>query len=158
MEMFKLPTVPETLFTLTFLILVWIIVKGQDRLLEMLFLFITVIGGELLEEGLRLIFHRIGPSGNIFTFPSEQTLIAVIVYGFGSFIVLRHAQNRWIKMLLFFMTLGVCIITGLTVIFFNVQYPSDAAAGYVFGGVWLSLNIILMEVYRVLPKIQPPRG
>ena len=52
------------------------------------------------------------------------------------------------------MTIGVCIVTGLMDIFFQVHYPSDTVAGYVFGGVWLSLNIVLMEVYRALSKMQ----
>ena len=154
MGLFEFPTAPEVLLALTLLILTWIILKGSNRLLETGFLFITVFGGALLEEGLRLIFHRVGPSGIIATFPSRETLLAVVVYGFASFMVLRHAKNRWIGTLLFIMTLGVCIVTGLTAIFFQVQYPSDTVAGYVFGGVWLSLNIVLMEVYRALSKMQ----
>ncbi len=155
MEFLKLPVTTEVLFVLTLLTLVWIIFKGKDRLLEIRFLFITVLGGTLLEEGLRLLFHRIGPDGvNICTFPSQQTLLAIVVYGFALFMVLRHAGNKWLGTILFFVTLAVCMVAGLTVIFFQVQYPSDAAAGYVFGGVWLSLNIVLMEVFRVLPKIQ----
>ncbi|KJR48858.1 Alkaline phosphatase like protein [Desulfosporosinus sp. I2] len=153
MELFKFPTAPEVLLALTLLILTWIILKGRNRLLETGFLFITVFGGALLEEGLRLIFHRVGPSGFISTFPSRETLLAVVVYGFASFMVLRHSKNRWIGTLLFIMTLGVCIVTGLTDIFFQVQYPSDTVAGYVFGGVWLSLNIVLMEVYRALSEV-----
>lgn len=155
MGLFKFPTAPEVLIALTLLVLAWIILKGRNRLLETRFLLISVLGGALLEEGLRLIFHRVGPTGgNIYTFPSQQTLLAVVVYGFASFMVLRHAKNRWLGTLLFVMTLGVCVVTGLTVIFFQVQYPSDAMAGYVFGGVWLSLNIVLMEVFRALLKIQ----
>lgn len=158
MELFKLPIAPEVLLTLMVLMLVWITIRGKERFLEILFLCITFFGGVILEEGMRFLFHRLGPSGNIFTFPGQQTLLAVVVYGFTTFMVLRHAKNRWLKTFLFFITLGVCIITGLSVIFFNLQYPSDVAAGYVFGGVWLSLNIMLMEVYRVLPKIKPQQN
>lgn len=154
MGLFKLSTAPEVLLIITLLVLAWIILKGRNRFLETRFLLITILGGVLLQEGLRQIFHRVGPGGNMSTFPSQQTLLAVVVYGFASFMVLRHAKNRWLGTLLFFVTLGVCVVTGLTVIFFQVQYPSDALAGYVFGGVWLSLNIVLMEVFRVLPKIQ----
>ncbi|HVJ49259.1 VTT domain-containing protein [Desulfitobacterium sp.] len=154
MGLFKLLTAPEVLIAFTLLLFAWIILKGRNRLLETRFLLITVLGGALLEEGLRLIFHRVGPSGNMYTFPSQQALLAVVVYGFASFMVLRHAKNRWFGTLLFFMTLGVCVVTGLTVIFFQAQYPSDAVAGYVFGGVWLSLNIVLMEVFRALSKIR----
>lgn len=155
MRLFKLPTVPQVLIVLTLLILAWIILKGRNRLLEIRFLAITVLGGALWAEGLRLIFHRIGPGGgNIYTFPSQQTLLAVIVYGFASFMVLRHARNRWVGILLFLVTLVVCSVTVLSLTFFQEQYPSDTTAGLVFGGVWLSLNIVLMEVFRVLPQIQ----
>ncbi|WP_434510433.1 VTT domain-containing protein [Desulfitobacterium sp. AusDCA] len=154
MGLFKLSTAPEVLLIITLLVLAWIILKGRNRFLETRFLLITILGGVLLQEGLRQIFHRVGPGGNMSTFPSQQTLLAVVVYGFASFMVLRHAKNRRLGTLLFFVTLGVCAVTGLTVIFFQIQYPSDALAGYVFGGVWLSLNIVLMEVFRVLPKIQ----
>ncbi|WP_416720551.1 lipid A 1-phosphatase [Bacillus subtilis] len=30
----------------------------------------------------------------------------------------------------------------------NEQYPSDDAAGYAFGGVWLGLNVLVMELFR----------
>lgn len=107
-----------------------------------------------MEEGLRLLFHREGPiSGSVYTFPSQQAFLAVVVYGFASFLVLRHAGKRWFGLSLLFMTIGICIVTGLTEVFFQVQYPSDVGAGYVFGGVWLSLNLILMEVFRALPNI-----
>jgi len=155
MELFKLPTTPEVFFVLTLLTLVWIILKGWDRLLEIRFLLITVLGGALWEEGLRLLFHRVGPGGgNIYTFPSQQALLVVVVYGFASFMLLRHARNRWFGTILFLITLAVCLFTVLSVIFFQIQYPSDVLAGCVFGGVWLSLNIVLMEVFRVLPRIQ----
>jgi membrane protein DedA with SNARE-associated domain len=154
MGIFKFLTSPELLVALTLLILAWIILKGRNRLLEARFHFITVVGGGLLEEGLRLLFHREGPiSGSVYTFPSQQAFLAVVVYGFASFLVLRHAGKRWFGLSLLFMTIGICIVTGLTEVFFQVQYPSDVGAGYVFGGVWLSLNLILMEVFRALPNI-----
>lgn len=154
MVLFKLPTAPLVLLALTLLTLLWIIFRGRDRLLEIRFLCITVIGGALWEKGLLLLFHRIGPSGGIiYTFPSQQALLAVVVYGFASYMILRHARNKWLGTLLFPVTLAVCAVTVLSLIFFQVQYPSDALAGLVFGGVWLSLNIILMEVFRVLPQI-----
>lgn len=155
MRLFKLPTAPEVLLGITLLTLLFIILKDRDRLLEIRCLFITVLGGALWEEGLRILFHRLGPGGGaIYTFPSQQALLAIVVYGFTSFIILRHAGNKWLGTISFFLTLVICVVTVLSLIFFQVQYPSDAAAGLVFGGVWLSLNIVLMEVFRVLPQIQ----
>jgi len=155
MRIFQFSTAPEVLTVLTLLIFAWIMLRGRNRFLETSFLIITILGGELLGEGLRLIFHRLGSSGLSYTFPSEQTLMAVVAYGFVSFMLLRHArERRWLGTILAFVTFGICIFTGLSGILFQTQYPSDVVAGYVLGGVWLSLNVVLLEVYRVLAKIK----
>ncbi|WP_410513588.1 phosphatase PAP2 family protein [Paenibacillus sp. BR2-3] len=44
----------------------------------------------------------------------------------------------------------LCLLVGLSRIYFEVQFPSDVVAGYVFGGVWISLNVILLEILRKL--------
>jgi len=135
-------------------------VKGKNRFLELRFLLITVIGGEVLEELLRIIFHRNGLLGsNItgharYTFPSEQSLMAVVTYGFAAFIILRHIKSKWIGTAITTIVLIICFFAGLSPLFFQLQYPSDVFAGYVFGGVWLSLNIICLELLRILPNIE----
>ncbi|MHB9095919.1 MAG: phosphatase PAP2 family protein, partial [Eubacteriales bacterium] len=48
------------------------------------------------------------------------------------------------------MVIAIAVLVGVSRVFFNVQYPSDVAAGYVFGGVWLSLNVILLEIFRLM--------
>lgn len=154
MGLLKLPTAVGVLLVVTLLTFIWIILKGWNRLLETRYLIVTVLGGAVLEAGLRIIFHRLDPlGGKIYTFPSQQAFLAVVVYGFASFMVLRHAKNRWLGTFLLFMTLGISAFTGLSIIFLNAQYPSDILAGYVLGGVWLSLNIVLMEAFRALSKL-----
>ena len=159
MSFFKFLTSKEVLIILGVSIFAWIMYKSENKFLEIRFLISTILGGELLEEVLRLVFHRLGPTGlsiikNVkYTFPSEQTLMAVVTYGFLAFIVFRHTNRRWLWSIVTFISLGICFVTGLSVIFFQVQYPSDVIAGYAFGGLWLSLNIVLLEVFRVLPQI-----
>jgi membrane-associated phospholipid phosphatase len=41
-------------------------------------------------------------------------------------------------------------VVGISRIYFDIQFPGDVVAGYVFGGVWLSFNIVLMEIFRFL--------
>ncbi len=155
MNLVKYLTAPEVTIVLGLLLFIWILVKGRNKMLETVFLIITIYGGELLQEGLGFIFHRIGPSGLSNTFPGEHTLMAVVVYGFASFLILRHVRRRrWLGTILAFLTAAICLFTGLSRILFNLEFPSDVVAGYVFGGVWLSLNVVLLEIYRVLPKTE----
>ncbi|MFM1653405.1 bifunctional DedA family/phosphatase PAP2 family protein [Brevibacillus sp. B_LB10_24] len=145
---------------LTFLRIVW---KGRDRALEAVFLLIVVIGGELWEEGLRRLFHRVGPlsaSGREpLTFPSEQTFTALVVLGFAAFIWVRHSSQTWVQYTALVTVLAALVCVGLSRVYFDVQYPSDVVAGYVFGGVWLSLAIMLLEIFRLLRKdnVNSPR-
>jgi membrane-associated phospholipid phosphatase len=46
----------------------------------------------------------------------------------------------------------LALLVGLCRIYLDLQYPSDVVAGYVFGVVWLRLNIVLLEIFRFLQK------
>ena len=150
----------KILIPLTMLMIIWIMMKNIDRFLEIQFLLIVIGGGKILQFILRHIFRRTGPSslgliGTIqYTFPSNQSLMSIVVYGFITFIIIRHAKKAWIGTALIFVTLLICMFSGLNPLFFQTEYPSDVYAGYIFGEVWLTLNIILLEVYRIIPKIQ----
>lgn len=142
----------QVLVPIVALTLLWIIFKGKDRILETIFMLIVVLGGEVWEEGLRHLFHRAGhvtSNGQVqYTFPSEQTFITLIVLGFCAFILVRHVNSTWIRSAVSLIVIAVCLLVGISLIFFELQYPSDVAAGYVFGGVWLSLNVVLLEIFR----------
>jgi membrane protein DedA with SNARE-associated domain/membrane-associated phospholipid phosphatase len=129
----------------------WLWFRGKDRLLELTFLAIVVIFGEGLNEGLQALFHRTSPTGIRFdfTFPSEQTLLSLTVYGFAAFSLVRHSGNLKIRALASSLAIILCLLVGVSQIFSNAQYASDVVAGYVFGGVWITLNVILLEIFRI---------
>lgn len=159
-RLFELITSTKVLVLLTIFMFIWIIERNTNRILEIQFLFIIIGGGEILQYALRHIFRRLGPSsvniiGNsLYTFPSNQALMAIVAYGFFAFQIVKHMKKTWAKTAFLIITLFICIVAGLNPIFFQTEYPSDVYAGYVFGGVWLTINVILLEVYRILPKIK----
>lgn len=138
------------------LTLVVIRFKGNNKLLEILFMCWTIAGGVVLNEGLRMVFHRTGPVSSGIpitnTFPSEDTFTAVTVLGFCVFLILRHYSQEIIQLVLIAAAALLCFLLGISLIYFNLQYPSDVAAGYVFGGVWVSLNVLMLEVRRKLQR------
>jgi membrane protein DedA with SNARE-associated domain len=159
-EQFSILTSLKLFVPLTILIIIWILRINKNRILEIQFLFITIGGAEVLQFILRNAFRRLGPSSinlieNIqYTFPSNQSLMAIAVYGFFAFIIIRHTKKAWISTTLVVSALFICILACLNPLFFQTEYPSDLYAGFIFGGVWLTINIILLEVYRILPKVQ----
>jgi len=158
--LFKLTTSIRVLVPLTIFMFIWIIRKNTNRILEIQFLFIVILGGEILQYMVRHIFRRLGPSSinaisnKLYTFPSNHSLMAIVAYGFFVYLIVCHVKKAWAKTAVFIISLFVCIAAGLNPIFFQTEYPSDVYAGYIFGGVWLTINIILLEVYRILPKIK----
>ncbi|WP_411682225.1 VTT domain-containing protein [Clostridium thailandense] len=160
MELFNNITSINILIPVTICIIILIMIRGIDKFLETRFVFLTIWGGEILQAILRLIFRRLGPSGQAiiesikYTFPSKNSFMAVVTYGFLCFFVLRHIKKGWVRTASVVITIITCFLGGLSPLFYQLQYPSDVYAGYVFGGVWLTLNIVLLEVYRIIPKIQ----
>lgn len=140
--------------------LIYILIKGVNKINEIKFLFSSYAGAEILGRLLRgIIFHRVGPSGAIlyeygrYTFPSTEALTNFVVFGFLAYIVVRHARKVWFSTAIILLSFAVTVLSDLSILYLKLEYPSDIMAGYIFGGVWLSLNIILMEIYRVLPDI-----
>ncbi|UUZ80748.1 VTT domain-containing protein [Paenibacillus sp. P26] len=127
-----------------------ILAAGKDRRLEAGFLAFVLLGAELWEEGLRRFFHRFGPLDTPDTFPSEPALVTLAVFGFCAYLSLRHRTAVWLRYAAAAVTVAAALLTGLSRIYFDAEYPSDVAAGLVFGGVWVSLNVILLELFRIL--------
>lgn len=139
------------LIVLTF---IWILLKTKDRILEISFLLIVVIGGEIFEEGIRRVFHHLQPvhppltKQILYSFPSEQSITTFILFGFFAYLFVRHSKKIWIQTLVSILIFILIILIGLSRIYLMQQYPSDVVAGYTFGGVWLSLNILVLEIFR----------
>ncbi|KXZ20522.1 bifunctional DedA family/phosphatase PAP2 family protein [Bacillus nakamurai] len=154
MNTFSLLASPRVLLPLIILTFLWIMFRGKDRVIEVSFLLIVSVGGEAFEEGIRRIFYRLHPvhaeltKNILYPFPSEQTLTAFILYGFSAFLLVRHLKMAWLQTFTFIIVSLILVLVGLSRIYFKIQYPSDVVSGYIFGGVWLSLNILVMELFR----------
>jgi membrane protein DedA with SNARE-associated domain/membrane-associated phospholipid phosphatase len=133
---------------------IWIFVKSINKLEEIEFLIISFLGAEAISNILKIAFHRLGPSGTFYTFPSGEGFMTVVTYGFLAYMIIKYSKQTWINYLVLSMYLCINFLIGLSIIYLNLQYPSDIIAGYEFGVVWLSLSIILLEIYRVLPNIR----
>ncbi|WP_052339236.1 VTT domain-containing protein [Gorillibacterium massiliense] len=129
---------------------VWIGFLGKNRILELVFFIAVIVGGEGLDEGLRSLFHRMGPSGSQLTFPSEQIFMAFTVYGFSVFLMFRHHREKRYQLAATLVFIAFCLFIGVNTIYRGINYPSDVAAGFVFGGLWITLNVAVLEIFRLI--------
>ncbi|WP_010677685.1 VTT domain-containing protein [Bacillus timonensis] len=146
----------KVLIAIAIVTFLFILLKGRDKLLESMFLLIIFVGGELYEEILRRFFHQIAPLHGkqtepiSYSFPSEQSLMAFVIYGFFIFMLVRHIKSARVHTVATIGVLILFILMAISRVYFKIQLPSDIVAGYVFGGVWLSINILLLESLRLM--------
>lgn len=150
----------KVLLSLIALTLLWILWKGRDKVIELISLSIVMLGGEVYEESVRVIFHNLSPAKPLlvndlfYAFPSEESIMTAIIYGFFVFILIRHSGKWWIHTFAPIVSVFLLFFIAIGHIFLKVDLPSNIAAGYVFGGVWLGLNILLLEILRLLTSME----
>ncbi len=94
------------------------------------------------------LVERVRPSGLEpafiepgFSFPSGHAAISVALYGFLAFLLCRlyPHHKRWFVALAVILALAI----GLSRLYLGVHYPSDVIAGYVLGGLWLLIGMVV---------------
>ena len=141
-------------FILSFLLMIsmfWLLVKRKN-LWGMLFYFITVAGGGLLNLWLKSFFERERPNVNRiigadgFSFPSGHSMGSMTYYGFLGYLVIRSKYKPLSKLGWVILFGLVILLIGISRIYLGVHYPSDVLAGYTAGSVWLVLCVSLLEI------------
>lgn len=142
------------LLIITSIAIVWILIKGINKTREIKFIIVCFSGAEAISNILKTIFHRLGPSGELYTFPSGETFMTVVTYGLLTYMVVKYSKSTWRNSIIIIICICVYFLVGLSMVYLDLQYPSDILAGYEFGVAWLSLCIIILEIYKILPKIK----
>lgn len=101
----------------------------------------------------KLAFHRARPENSVyvessFSFPSGHAMVAVVLYGFIAYVLIRHARSWPKKVNAFFVWVVVALAIGLSRLYLAVHYVSDVWAGYLLGALILTTVIALQEWWR----------
>lgn len=159
MQVFSFMDNSKVLFIICACSFLWIIWKGKNKVLELLAWLLIISGGELYEESLIRLFHSLtlpeqtSAEHLFYKFPSEQPLMAFVIYGFAAFVFVRYTRKARVHSNAAAGTLLLLLLIAVSRIFFGVQDPSDILVEYIFGGVWLGLNILVLEMFRVLRNV-----
>jgi membrane protein DedA with SNARE-associated domain/membrane-associated phospholipid phosphatase len=145
----------QSLLAVGCLTLLSIFSMGKNKLLELQYYLIGIIGAVGFGKGLHLLFSKIAGSKIVgSTFPSEQTLITIVIFVFCMYTIVRHCKSIVVNMIVVLLAILSLVFIATSRIYLGLQYPSDLVAGYVFGGVWVSLMILLIEISRLLNLIK----
>ena len=111
-------------------------------------------GGSLLEQLLKLIFHRSRPdilghmiSVSGYSFPSGHAMISMCLYGMLLYLF-AYGRPRGVQLASLVGAALLLLGIGLSRVYLGVHYPSDVLGGYMAGFIWVIANIVAYHFYR----------
>jgi undecaprenyl-diphosphatase len=133
---------PWFLFVLGVPAVVWFVWKGWRRTV---FVFaITVAGAEVIDQLLKLMFHRPRPATFFsltepvgYSFPSGHALVSCAFFGGLAVFAAARTGSRARRCLYYILAALLIAAIGYSRIYLGAHYPSDVAGGYAAAVVWL---------------------
>jgi len=142
---------PSVLLVVCVGIAVWLL--RQKHRSEATTLVIAAIGAIGLNVLLKHLFNRARPmlwerivDVGQYSFPSGHAMVSLVIYGFiGYLLATRFGRYRvWIAIITIFLIIAI----GFSRMYLGVHWPTDVAAGYAAGLVWLIACILSLKIWR----------
>lgn len=143
--------IPATVISIAVLFILYTVLHHRRELI--LFIWV-VIGSALLNETLKLVFHRARPTlyrivhANGFSFPSGHSMAAFSLYGVIAFLLWRHISTSTGRGLLIIGSSAMILTIGVSRIYLGVHYPSDVLGGFLASGCWCAFSIWFYQRYQ----------
>ncbi len=151
-------------------VLVWLIARRHRHAAALLGFAIT--GALLLNESLKLHFHRARPhvpwsigDESTWSFPSGHSLFSFVLYGTLVYLGTRQSHTAMRRLTLILPAVLLTLNIGLSRIYLGMHFPTDVFAGYLTGALWL-LGVIAIdrqwlawkrrELHAQGARVQPP--
>jgi undecaprenyl-diphosphatase len=129
----------------------------QRRRRLALLITVAVLGGMLLNSGLKLLFSRERPSvvphlREVLTpsFPSGHAALSAVVYLTLGTLLAGAIHGRYTRAYVLFVAMALTALVGASRVYLGVHYPTDVLAGWSVGLVWATA---CWTVERILQRI-----
>jgi undecaprenyl-diphosphatase len=132
---------PLFLIPLGILVFIRFVRTGRPRMAALFV--ITVVGAEILDQVLKLAFHRPRPAAFFgttpltYSFPSGHSLVSCAFYGVLTALAAIPTESRLQRSIYWTSAALLIAMIGLSRIYLGVHYPSDVLAGYAAALVWV---------------------
>lgn len=107
---------------------------------------------------LKKVINRARPSlehlvtVNTLSYPSGHAMSAMAFYGFLIYLCVRYRMRQWVR-IVFITVLALLILSiGMSRIYLGVHYPTDVAAGFIGGLIWVAFCAVVFNVFDLLRK------
>ena len=111
-------------------------------------------GDRIAEE----IVGRTGPADDgSQSFPSGQTFGSTVFLGFWAFLAIYYGVGKKLLLPLLGLLLALLLAVGFARIFEEEEWPTDVAAAYLLGGLWLALLIPGFLVLQSFSWVSSPK-
>ena len=132
---------------------------------EAALLIASVLGGTLVNEALKLLFHRARPqplfgfaAPDSYAFPSGHAVSSVCFYGVLALLVAQMLRSRRARVALWTAAVGLAGLIGLSRVYLGAHYPSDVLGGYALAVVWVACLRALLPMRPSGPGVLAGRG
>ena len=103
----------------------------------------AVIGGALLDLGLKELFGRVRPTiipslipSFSFSFPSGHSMMSAVIYLSLASLMARFQKRQRDKIYILSVAVFLSLIIGVSRVYLGVHYPTDVLGGWLLGTAW----------------------
>lgn len=115
---------------------------------------VVLIGATVLNEALKVFFHRQRPSlihlvqVSGLSYPSGHAMISFSFYGLLICLLWLNLRKPVLRFFLICLLVILILLIGISRIYLGVHYPSDVVAGFAAGSAWLVACILGLKGIR----------
>jgi undecaprenyl-diphosphatase len=113
---------------------------------------LTVAGAEVVDQGLKLLFHRARPEpffGTLkpdsYSFPSGHAMVCCCFFGLLAALVAAREPRRGVRIAIWTAATIFAAAIGLSRIYLGVHYATDVLGGWVAALLWM---LVVAMVYK----------
>jgi undecaprenyl-diphosphatase len=123
---------------------------AQTVLVLMLSTFSNVVIKKFVNRARPTLEHLV--TVNTLSYPSGHSMSAMAFYGFLIYLTFQVKMPRIIRAMLIPLLIFIILCVGISRIYLGVHFPSDVAAGFMGGLIWVAFCVIVFNVIDLLRK------